>query len=250
MHLNQKNVVLTGGSMGIGLSLAQKLLAEGANVLVCARSKTALEKAKLENPGLETVQCDVTVKSEVEHLLAESKRRLGGVDILINNAAIFRLFGIQGDYPIENQLQEIDINFGGTVQVTNIFLPALLESKEPMIVNLTSGLGYIPVSAAPIYSATKAAINSWTWSLRHQLKDTPINVVLLSPPVVDTRMNQNNPTSEGMKKISPEEFAEITIRGFKRNKKEILAKPINSLKYISRIVPNLAFKMLNKHKPI
>ncbi|MEL6257086.1 MAG: SDR family NAD(P)-dependent oxidoreductase [Bacteroidota bacterium] len=246
MNLRAKKVLITGGSIGIGLELARKLIAEGAQVLVCARNLAALQMAKDETPQLKIAQCDVSVRADVEKLLQKSREFLGGVDMLINNAAVFRRFNILEDYPLEKQLEEIDINLKGPVLVTNIFLKELLKSKEPVIVNLTSGLGFVPMTAAMIYSASKAAINSWTESLRHQLKESNAKVVLLSPPVVDTRMNVNNPGSEGMKKISPEKFAELTIKGLKKNKNEILVSPINSLKIISRLAPKLAFRTLNK----
>lgn len=246
MELKGKKVVITGGSIGIGLELARIFLSEGARVLVCARNLYALEEAQRENPSLEIMQCDITKQDQVEQLLAKTKERFGGIDILFNNAAVFRRFSLLENYPIAKQIQEIDINFSGTVLVTNIFLKELLTSKEPIIINLTSGLGYIPMTAAPIYSATKAAINSWTTSLRHQLRNTNARVVLLSPPVIDTRMNKNNPGSEGMKKISPQKFAELTLKGLKKNKDEILVGPISGLKFLSRLIPGQAFKVINK----
>lgn len=247
MNLKGKNVLITGGSIGIGLQLAKQLMIEEANVLVCARNLPALEKAEKENPMLNIAQCDVTDKAQVDKLLAKTLELFGGIDILINNAAVFRRFNILDDYPLEKQLEEIDINLKGPVQVTNIFLKELLKSKAPVIINLTSGLGFVPMTAAQIYSATKAAINSWTTSLRHQLRNTNARVVLLSPPAVDTRMNIDNPGVEGMKKMSPERFAELSIKGLKKNKTEILVAPINSLKFLSRFIPGQAFKMLNKN---
>jgi len=246
MNLNNKKVVITGGSIGIGLQLAKQIIAEGGEVLVCARNLKALETARQQTPGLHIVQCDITDPEQVRLLLAQTKTRLGGVDILINNAAVFRRFNILEPYPLEQQLQEIDINFKGTVQVTNIFLDELLKSKSPTIVNLTSALGFIPMTSAQIYSATKAAINSWTISLRHQLRSTPAKVVLVCPPVVDTRMNVNNPGTEGMKKISAAKFAELVLKGLKRDKSEIFVGQMSSFKVLSRWMPRLAFRVINK----
>ena len=246
MNLKGKNVLITGGSIGIGLELARKFIAEGANVLVCARNLPALEKAKLNNPPLEIAQCDVTQRDQVEKLLEKAIELFGGIDMLINNAAVFRRFNILKDYPLEKQLEEIEINLNGPIQVTNIFLKELLKSNEPVIVNLTSALAYAPMAAAPIYSATKAAINSWTISLRHQLRNTKVKLVLLSPSTVDTRMNANNPDVEGMKFISAEKFAALSVNGLKKNKNEILVSPIGMFKLLSRFIPRQAFKMLNK----
>lgn len=246
MNLKGKNVLITGGSIGIGLELAKQFLAEGAHVLVCARNLAALEKAKIQNPALEIAQCDVTVQSQVEGLLKKTIDLFGSIDILINNAAVFRRFNLLKGYPLEKQLEEIDINLKGPVQVTNIFLPELLKSSKPVIVNLTSGLGFMPMTAAPIYSATKAAINSWTTSLRHQLRNTKAQIILLSPPVVDTRMNVNNPGVEKMKMMSPQKFAELSVKGIKQKRNEILVGSIASLKFLVRLMPNQAFKIINR----
>ena len=246
MDVKGKSVVITGGSIGIGLQLARHLMAEGANVLVCARNLQALSKAKRNYPTLEIFQCDVTDQRQVKNLLNRAVELFGGVDILFNNAAVFQRFNILENYPLEKQLQEIDINFKGAVVVTNVFLNELLKSKEGAIVNLTSALGFMPMARAQIYSATKAAINSWTISLRHQLKNTNVSVVLLSPPVVDTRMNVDNPDVEGMKMISPEQMATQTVKSLRKNKKEILVGPIGSFKQLSRFMPGQAFKMINK----
>ncbi|MEM9073156.1 MAG: SDR family NAD(P)-dependent oxidoreductase [Myxococcota bacterium] len=199
MNPTGKRIVITGGSIGIGLELAKALIAEGAQVLVCARNRPALEAAQQNTPSLAIAQCDVARDDQVSALLETARSTLGGVDVLINNAAVFRRLDILERSTLESQLEEIDINLKGPVRVTGVFLPELLRSEEPIIVNLTSALGYAPMAAAPTYSATKAAINSWTISLRHQLRHSKARVVLLSPPVVDTRMNADNPDVEGMK---------------------------------------------------
>ena len=246
MNLKGKNVLITGGSIGIGLELAKKILAEEANVLICSRNRYTLEQAKLQNPSLEIVQCDVTKQEQVEKLLEKSKEQLGGIDILINNAAVFRRFNILEAYPLKRQLEEIDINLKGPVILTNVFLKALMERKEAMIVNLTSPSAYMPMAAAQIYSATKSALQSWTISIRHQLKNTTVKVVELNPPAVDTRMNSNNPDLEGKTMMSPEKFAQIAVDHIKKGKEEILVSHSRIIKFMSRILPNLAFKAVNK----
>ena len=246
MNFNGKNVVITGGSIGIGLELANQFIAEGANVLICARTMSSLEKAKNQNKALEIIQCDVTEHNQVEKLIEKAKELFDGVDILINNAAVFRRFNILEGYPLEKQFEEININLNGLIRVTDIFLKELLDRRQAIIVNLTSPAAIVPLTAAPIYSAVKAAVSSYTTSLRFQLRNTDVKVVLLCPPAVDTRMNQNNPGVEGMKLMSPKKFAMLSIKGLKKGKKEILVSPIGSLKFINRIAPGFAFRMLNK----
>jgi len=246
MNLANKNVVITGGSIGIGLELAKQMLAEGAKVLVCARNMPALEQAKKHHPSLHIVQCDITDKSQVEHLLRESKQTLGGIDVLVNNAAVFRRFKILSDYSLAQQFEEIEINLKGVIQVTNIFLPEILKSQEGVIVNLTSPAGFVTMAASPIYSATKAAIDSYTTSLRFQLKSKNVKVVLLYPTATDTRMNKNNPGIEAQNLMSTEKFVGLALKGLKKGKDVIYAPPIGMFKIISRIAPKMAFNMINK----
>ncbi|MEO0896813.1 MAG: SDR family NAD(P)-dependent oxidoreductase [Bacteroidota bacterium] len=246
MDLRGKNVLITGGSIGIGLQLATKILDEGANVLICARNIPALEEAKKQFPRLEIAQCDVTQRDQVETLLKHAQALFGGIDLLINNAAVFRRFNILEEYPLEKQLEEIDINFKGPVILTNVFLPEMIKREEAMIVNLTSPSAYTSMAASQIYSATKSAIQSWTISIRHQLRETNVKVVELNPPAVDTRMNSFNPDLDGMKLMSPDRFAQVAIEGIKKGKEEILVSHSRIMKHLSRVMPGLAFRVVNK----
>ena len=246
MNLHDKSVLITGGSIGIGLQLAKKINDEGAKVLICARNPELLEKAKKENPSLEIAQCDVTNPDQVHALLIRVRQLFGGIDILINNAAVFRRFNILEDYPLEKQFEEIDINLKGPILVTNIFLKELMKGKEPTIINLTSPAAYTPMAASQIYSATKSAIQSWTRSLRHQLRKTNLKVVELNPPAVNTRMNINNPDLEGMKLMSPEKFAQQAVHGLMKGRDEILISHAGIMKRMSRIAPGIAFRIINK----
>ena len=249
MDFSNRKVIITGGSMGIGLQLANKLLDEGAQVLVCSRNQAHLDKIKKNYPMLEVTKCDVTIKSDVEKLLEQSKQILGGVDILFNNAAIFKRFNILDDsYSLEEQFQEIDINLNGLIQTTNVFLPELLKAKNGIIVNLTSPAAFVPMAASPIYSATKAAVSSYTTSLRFQLRDTNLRVVLLCPTAIDTRMNNNNPGVETMNLMSTEKFVNLALKDLKKNKDEIYVKPIGMFKKMSQISPSMAFRFINKNK--
>ena len=246
MNLTNKRVLITGGSIGIGLEMARKISEEGAKVMICARSLAPLEDARKAYPSLSIAQCDVTQLDQVKDLLKEVRSQLGGIDVLINNAAVFRRFNILEGYPLQKQLEEIDINLKGPIQVTNVFLEELMDSPESMIVNLTSPSAYMPMAASQIYSATKSAIQSWTRSLRHQLRATSVKVVELNPPAVNTRMNSNNPDLGNMKLMPAEKFAELAVKGIKKGREEILISHAGIMKNMSRIVPGLAFRMINR----
>lgn len=245
MNPSGKNVLITGGSAGIGLALAQAFIANGSQVMVCGRTLTTLEKAKRDNPNIKIAQCDVTNNDQIMALRETCITEFGGVDILINNAAIIQRFHmVNGSLSVEDQVMEYDINFGGPVRVTNYFLPHLLERPEAAVVNLTSALAFMPTVASPIYSATKAALRSWTLSLRKQLADTNINVIELIPPLVDTRMNTDY--SPGIDKMTPEKHAEHFMQGFTNGRIEIAVGISRGLPMLTRIAPKMVFNMLNR----
>ncbi|MEM1000928.1 MAG: SDR family NAD(P)-dependent oxidoreductase [Bacteroidota bacterium] len=247
MKLEGKNILLTGGSSGIGLEISRVLVAKGAKVMVCGRNPKRLDSAKAEIPGLLTTVCDVSDYEQIQALYHTSKERLGQIDVLINNAAVFRRFLIRDfNYSLDKQLEEIDINLNGSIRMVHAFLPDLLQRPEAVIVNLTSPSAFIPMAAAPIYSLTKAAIQSWTQSLRLQLADTKVRVVELNPPAVNTQMNADNPGVEGLKLMPPEKFARISVRGLEKERKEIMPSHAGLVKKVRRWMPNMGFKMLNR----
>ena len=239
-----KHVLITGGGSGIGLSIAQEFLKNGATVIICGRSIAKLEQAKREHPKLEIFQCDVTNDKQIMALRDWCEATFGGIDILVNNAGIFNQFNvIEGALPVEHQIREIDIDYGGPIRMTHYFLPTLLSKSEAAIVNVSSGLAFIPFAIGPVYSGTKAALHSWTLSLRKQLADTNVVVFELMPPVVETEMTNN---LDGIPKMRPDLHAQHFMRGFLKNRLEITPGISRSLKVMSRLAPKVAFNLLNR----
>ncbi len=247
MEISQRRILITGGSLGIGHQLAIDLSARGADVLICGRNKASLEAAAAAHRQLHTFACDVRDYQNVLALKEEAERVLGGPDVIINNAAIFRRLDLQAEGDsVDQWLDEVDINLMGTLRVTHAFLPDLVRLPSATIINVTSPLAYLPLAAAPIYSATKAAIHSWTVSLRHQLRGTSVSVRELNPPVVDTRMNQNNPSVEGMKRWSTQDFsAHVVGRLKKSGQKDILVGDAKLVRTMSRWAPSIVFNKMN-----
>lgn len=247
MTFDGTTFLVTGGSLGIGRQMTIDLIARGAQVLVCGRHASHLEALEREVPGVKTQVCDVRDYPSVLALRDRAQELFGAPDVLINNAAIFQRFDVQDEaLPVDHWISEIDINVMGTMRVTHALLPLLRRSSGATIVNLTSPAAYLPMTAAPAYSASKAAIYSWTVSLRHQLRDTNISVVELNPPVVDTRMNANNPNVEGMKRWSTEKFsAHVLERLGRSRRRDILVGDARLVKSMSRIVPGMVFNIMN-----
>lgn len=244
MQASGKTVLITGGGSGIGLDIAKAFLNEGSKVIICGRNLTKLQAVKEQNPSLEIAQCDVTNDEQIQTLLDRCNNDFGGIDILVNNAGVFHEFNIVKDqFPLESQLKEIDIDLGGPVRMVYYFLPTLLKKPEAAIVNVSSGLAFIPFVIGPVYSSTKAALHSWSLSLRKQLSETNVKVFELMPPVVDTDMTT---TIEGIPKMTPERHASIFMKGFLNDKLEITPGLSLGLKVMSRIAPNLFLNLLNR----
>jgi len=181
-------ILITGGSDGIGLGLARRFVQAGATVLVTGRSQEKLDKAAAGLPGLLTLQNDISDPTEREKLAAITARQLPGLSMLINNAGIQRRVALADDHaPWSERQREIDILLSGPLHLTDLLLPLLLRvGRQPVIVNVTSGGAYIPQVFAPVYSACKAALHSYTEVLRYSLSHTACRVVELVPPAVQT----------------------------------------------------------------
>jgi uncharacterized oxidoreductase len=182
------NVLITGGSEGIGRALAARYLAAGSKVLITGRAAQKLEKAQREMPGILTFVNDISSLEEREALARHVESYLPGVNVVINNAGIQRRVSLASDTAEWPERQaEIDILLSAPVHLNHLLIPIMLRSKKPgMIVNVTSGGAFVPQVFAPVYSACKAALHSYTVTLRHALNGTSLRVVELVPPAVQT----------------------------------------------------------------
>jgi uncharacterized oxidoreductase len=201
MQLSSNTVLVTGGASGIGLALAGRFVAAGSNVIVCGRRAEKLAEAKELLPHVKTLVCDLSKASERSALAAWVVREHPRLNVLVNNAGIQRYPNLAQatDADWSETQEEIAINFEAPVHLSALFIPHLRQQARPAILNVTSGLSFAPLARAPIYSATKAALHSFTLSLRHQLKNTPIRVVELIPPAVDTDLGGPGLHTYGMK---------------------------------------------------
>ena len=186
MELGGNVVLVTGGASGIGLALARRLLAAGSRVIVCGRRASALDAAAAAHPGLVTRVCDVARADEREALAEWVTGAHPDLNVLVNNAGVQRRVRLTEPEPWAATREEIAINFDAPVHLTARLLPHLLGRPRAAVVNVTSGLAFSPLAAVPVYCATKAALRSFTLSLRHQLAGTPVEVVEVIPPAVDT----------------------------------------------------------------
>ncbi|WP_179367594.1 SDR family oxidoreductase [Winogradskyella forsetii] len=248
MKYNNQNVLITGGSSGIGLALAKKFMENDNTVIIIGRNLSKLEKVKVENPKIHIFQIDVTDDAEVRMLVDDIDEKFDGIDILVNNAGVMNLVDAGNEENnLQKQMQEIEINFNSPIRVLHYFLPLLKKSNNAVLVNVSSGLAYVPFAQAPVYSGTKSALHFWTKSIRPQLKPHHIKVVELLPPVVKTEIFDGIDVSEAdFKPILPQKLADIFWKDYIKGKEEITPGMSSQLKLMSRLASKFIFKQLNK----
>ena len=251
MHLENATFLLTGGTAGIGRTLTLDLLARGANVVICGRDAERLEALGAEYPELTTVRCDVRDDASVAALCGKTLETVGPPDYLINNAAIFRRFELRDtSVPLERWTEEIEINLLGALRVTHALLPHMIDRGRGTVVNVTSPSAYIPLANAPIYSASKAALQSFTVSLRHKLRGSGVSAIELNPPAVDTQMNSGNPDVEDLKLWSTKDFSEYVLKRLHPNSGDILVGDAKLVSRMRRLAPGFVFRKMNPPGPV
>ncbi|MFJ2886879.1 SDR family NAD(P)-dependent oxidoreductase [Streptomyces sp. NPDC087305] len=204
-----RTVLITGGSAGIGLGLAVRYLKAGHRVMITGRSPQRLAAAAEELPGLETFASDIGSARGREELAAHAQHVMPDLDVVISNAGIQRRVGIAADdAPWAEAQNELDILLAGPVHLSRLLTPQLLAHGRPSVyVNVTSGGAFQPMPFAPLYSAAKAALHSYTVNLRHALGATPCRVVELIPPAVATQLAGPGPNHGA----DPEEFCDTVF---------------------------------------
>jgi uncharacterized oxidoreductase len=231
MKTTGNTVLITGGATGIGFALAELLLKEGNKVLVCGRRPDKLAEAKAKLPALETKICDVADEGGRKALVQWAVEGFG-VNVLVNNAGMQRMVDFtKGLDDLASGDNETRINFEGPVYLTAMMVPHLLERPEAAVVNVSSGLGFIPLAMMPVYCATKAALHSFTVSLRHQLKPTSVKVFEVIPPIVDTELDRGSRALRGQvdRGISAQQAAAEILEGLRQDRFEIAVAGASNL---------------------
>jgi uncharacterized oxidoreductase len=229
-----KIVLITGGTSGIGLSLARAFVRENARVTVCGRDAGRLRAARDALPGVVTISCDVTRVDQVEAMIADIETRHGRLDILVNNAGYL----VERDFtqaPLDPAAltAEIEANLIAPIVVTNLALPLLRKAPGANIVVVGSGYGWTPSARAPVYSAAKAGLRAFVKALRMQLAPHGVGVMEVVPPAVDTPAIAHR----RVKKVSPDSVAEETLKGLERRAREVFVGSAKALPVLLRLAP-------------
>ena len=188
MNLSHNTILLTGGASGIGLALAARFLQAGSTVIAVGRRADKLAEAQQLHPGLHTRVCDVAIAAERTALVRWATSKFPALNVLVNNAGIQNRIQLATDAETDwdTRRQELVINVEAPIHLATLLVPHLRQQAGAAIINITSGLSFAPAAFVPIYSATKAALHSFTLSLRQQLLPTGIAVLEIVPPAVDT----------------------------------------------------------------
>jgi uncharacterized oxidoreductase len=249
MKTTENTILITGGSTGIGYAMAKAFSEAGNEVIICGRNEDKLKDAQRKIPRVHIRACDVENKQEREDLFQWVVTNFPRVNVLVNNAGIQKEidFSAGATLPLEQE-REIEINFAASIHLCALFVPYFLRQKtDCAILNVTSGLAFIPLKIVPVYCATKAGLRAFTISLRSQLDESNIRVFEIAPPIVKTELHpEARARKQSDRGIAPEVVAAATLKAIRNDTFELIIGEAKSLKWASRIAPQLFHKLLNK----
>ena len=239
-------VLVTGGASGIGFALAERFLAAGSEVILCGRREEKLREAKDRHPEFHTRACDVASEADRVALFQWATGEFPRLNVLVNNAGIQRRLRLadQEDWPATRE--ELVINLEAPIHLTRLAIPHLATRRPAAIVNVTSGLAFAPLARTPVYSATKAALHSFTLSTRHQLKDTGVEVIEIVPPAVDTDLGGPGLHTFG---VNVDEFADGVFARLAGSETEIGHGFTDGARSASRAELDQLFQRINAAQP-
>ncbi|MFL6966066.1 MULTISPECIES: SDR family oxidoreductase [Pseudomonas] len=188
MNGTGNTILVTGGTSGIGLGLALRLHKAGNKIIIAGRRQALLDQIVAEHPGIDSVLLDVCDPQSIQRNSEALATRHPNLNVLINNAGIMHWEDLTDSEYLGTAEDTVTTNLLGTIRMVYAFIPQLLKQPSATIVNVSSALAFVPLPATPTYSATKAAVHSFTQSLRVQLEASPIEVIELAPPGVRTTL--------------------------------------------------------------
>jgi uncharacterized oxidoreductase len=186
MRLNNNTILITGGGSGIGRGLAEALHKRENQVIISGRRRKLLEETTSANPGMKCVELDITNPTSIKEVATRLITEFPTLNILINNAGIMHIDDLSE--PVDEALlvSTINTNLLGPIRMTGAFIKHLKTREHAVVINVSSILGFVPMAMTGVYSSTKAAMHSYSMSLRYKLKDTSVRVLEIAPPWVQT----------------------------------------------------------------
>jgi len=233
MKTNGNTILMTGGGSGIGEALAHRFHDRGDTVIIAGRRQDALDRAAAGRERIHTAVLDVEDDAAVEAFARQVVADFPALNILFNNAGIMRFEDLTGRRDLSDAEATVTTNLLGPIRLTNALIDHLVAQPDAAIVNVTSGLAFVPLVATPTYSATKAAIHSYTVSLRTQLAGK-VEVIELAPPGVQTDLTPGQARRPGYMPL--EAFADAVAAQFAQDPtpSEILVDEVQFLRQAER----------------
>jgi uncharacterized oxidoreductase len=205
MKMQSNTIFITGGTSGIGKGLAEAFHRLGNQVIISGRREDRLRAICAANAGMRQFALDVTDPNSIRNTARRVRDEFPALNCIYNNAGVQRRHNFVEGKPLDEtaMLAEIQTNLIGLMRVTAEFVPHLKKQPEATLVNVSSGLAFVPLSPFPVYCATKAAVHSFSLSLRQQLRNSSVRVIELIPPYVATELAGNTPPAEGAPRPMP-----------------------------------------------
>lgn len=241
MILTGNTILITGGTSGIGLELASRFLSLGNRVIITGRDPQKAELVKQRFPALELWIGDLTEDQSLQSLVFTVTERFPELNVLINNAAVQYNYAFADEPLVMDKISyELTANLAAPIKLTTALLPLLLQKKHSAVVLVSSGLAIAPKRSASVYCATKAAIHSYSKSLRYQLEASPVKVFEIIPALVETPMTEGR----GKSKISPAKLADEFLKNFGADVYESYTGKAKLLRLMARIWPAMADRIM------
>ncbi len=233
MDITGNTILITGGGTGIGRGLAEALHRRGNKIIVAGRRKALLDAAVAANPGIESAVLDIEDAAAIRRFGAEIVARHSSLNAVIHNAGIMRPENLlAGASSLTDAEAMVTTNLLGPMRLTFALLPHLLKQKSAAILTVSSGLAFLPLAMTPTYCATKAAIHSFSQSLRYQLRNTSVRVFEIAPPYVQTELMGPRQASDP-RAMPLKDFVEETVELIARapDGGEILVERVKPLRF-------------------
>jgi uncharacterized oxidoreductase len=231
MRSHSNTIFITGGGAGIGRGLAEAFHKLDNRVIIGGRREDVLKYACAANAGMRYVVLDIAHAESVKTAAREVVSKFPQLNCVINNAGLQRAhdFSNAGGVDDAAMLEEIATNLTGLMRVCSAFVPHLITQPEATLINVSSGLAFVPLARVPVYCATKAAVHSFCVSLRHQLRRSGIKVIELIPPYVDTNLDKGRRMPGGPTPMPLAQFVSEAMEGLCGDADEV---PVGDAKFL------------------
>jgi uncharacterized oxidoreductase len=234
MNITGNTILITGGGSGIGRALAEALHKQGNQVVIAGRRQSVLDETTAANPGIKSLALNIEDAAAIKDFADQVKQQFPALNVLINNAGIMKMEDLTSD-SVDLAVAEsiITTNILGPIRLTTALLPLLKSQPKSTVINVTSGLAFLPLAATPTYCATKAAMHSWSQSLRYQLRETSVEILELAPPYVQTELMGSQQAADPRAMPLAEYNAEVMsiISGPVPESGEILVERVKPLRF-------------------